>query len=490
MRDQLRNRVFYGLTHPVSLLALLVVVLNDGWLKSTYPSWWTGKLSDLGMMVLIPWIMIFFLTLVFPKRWLKSVPFFGFSLPGLIFALGKSIPAMNSLVYQMMDWMLPFPTHFVFDPSDLLSLLLFPLVVMVWRQTANTMPVKSWRWVMVPVVLLAGLGDAVAPEYGVVCVTADQNGSWAQSEYFQDVYFSADGGLNWVVQSYGTDYPADCEFGSTEAGEVQLFIDQEQNQWRFVSGESIAFSDDGGKTWQQELNLTQLSQAELAYRRQQQSNFEFNHGPLNITQDPRTGNLIAAMGLEGILVHRASDGQWVWVTVGEYAPQNAMLETGFGSIVQLLSAEFILALFLGIFLISLFNLTANRRWWRIVKVVLAFLGWSAVLLFSPAMADAYISASLWVIAIPAAGIWALVCLTDDIISWVKNPKTNWKLMVFVGLTASILMILIFVLWALNVLILYSMALIIVFLLSLIMGIGGTIWAQTRKRVEEENYAQP
>jgi hypothetical protein len=196
------------------------------------------------------------------------------------------------------------------------------------------------------------------------------------------------------------------------------------------------------------------------------------------------------MGQEGILVHRASDGQWVWVALGDYAPQTSLLEAGFGSVVQLLLAEILLSVFFGVFLVSLYNLTINRRWWRIVKVVLAFLGWSAVMLFSPAVTDAYIRSSLWVIGIPAAGIWALVCLVDDIVSWIKNPKTNWKWMVVMGLAASVLMIVIFVLWGLNVLFLYSTALVFIFLLSLIMGIGGTIWAQTRNRVEEENYAQP
>jgi hypothetical protein len=490
MREELKNRVLNGLYHPVSLLAILLVVLNDGWLKTTYPSWWTGKLSDVGMVVLIPWITIFFLTLVFPKRWLKIVPILGFSLPVIVFGLGKTLPLLNSLVYQIMAFIFPFRVHFVLDPSDLLSFLFLPISVFVWRQTTVTAPVRSWRWLLVPVVCLVGLGDAAAPEYGIVCVTADQDGTWAKSMYFEEVYFSTDGGLNWVEQPYDTNYPADCELGSTEVGEVTLFTDQENKQWRFTSGESIAFSDDGGKTWQQVLNLTQLSQAELAFRHQQQSNFEFVHGPLDIIQDPGTGNLIAAMGQEGILVHRASDGQWVWVALGDYAPQTSLLEAGFGSVVQLLLAEILLSVFFGVFLVSLYNLTINRRWWRIVKVVLAFLGWSAVMLFSPAVTDAYIRSSLWVIGIPAAGIWALVCLVDDIVSWIKNPKTNWKWMVVMGLAASVLMIVIFVLWGLNVLFLYSTALVFIFLLSLIMGIGGTIWAQTRNRVEEENYAQP
>ena len=43
-----------GLLHPVPLLAIAVLVLNDHWLKQSVGSWWTGKLSDVVGMVFFP----------------------------------------------------------------------------------------------------------------------------------------------------------------------------------------------------------------------------------------------------------------------------------------------------------------------------------------------------------------------------------------------------------------------------------------------------
>lgn len=45
------------LLHPVTLLALLVLVLNDGWLRGASPGWVTGKLSDVAALVLFPAVL-------------------------------------------------------------------------------------------------------------------------------------------------------------------------------------------------------------------------------------------------------------------------------------------------------------------------------------------------------------------------------------------------------------------------------------------------
>src|SRR5690606_8076044 len=42
------------LSHPVTVLALAVLLVNDHVLKQAYGSWWTGKLSDVAGLVLAP----------------------------------------------------------------------------------------------------------------------------------------------------------------------------------------------------------------------------------------------------------------------------------------------------------------------------------------------------------------------------------------------------------------------------------------------------
>ncbi len=46
------------LFHPVNIAALGVLILNDRVLKSAYPSWWTGKLSDCAGLVIFPLLLL------------------------------------------------------------------------------------------------------------------------------------------------------------------------------------------------------------------------------------------------------------------------------------------------------------------------------------------------------------------------------------------------------------------------------------------------
>jgi hypothetical protein len=42
------------LIHPLVLAGLAVWIVNDHVLKSAYPSWWTGKLSDIASLAVFP----------------------------------------------------------------------------------------------------------------------------------------------------------------------------------------------------------------------------------------------------------------------------------------------------------------------------------------------------------------------------------------------------------------------------------------------------
>lgn len=46
-----------GLLHPVPLVAIATLVINDHWLKAAYGTWWTGKLSDVAGMLFFPLLL-------------------------------------------------------------------------------------------------------------------------------------------------------------------------------------------------------------------------------------------------------------------------------------------------------------------------------------------------------------------------------------------------------------------------------------------------
>ncbi|CAM5786292.1 hypothetical protein [Cellulomonas persica] len=54
VRDPELRASLAWLTHPVTVVALVVLLLNDHVLKRAYGTWWTGKLSDVAGLVLAP----------------------------------------------------------------------------------------------------------------------------------------------------------------------------------------------------------------------------------------------------------------------------------------------------------------------------------------------------------------------------------------------------------------------------------------------------
>lgn len=58
----------YPLLHPVPLLALATLVINDHVLKQHYPGWITGKLSDIAGMVFFPLFLFVVLNAMRGKR--------------------------------------------------------------------------------------------------------------------------------------------------------------------------------------------------------------------------------------------------------------------------------------------------------------------------------------------------------------------------------------------------------------------------------------
>ena len=46
-----------GLMHPVALVAIAVLVLNDHWWKAEFGNWLTGKLSDVAGMIFFPLLL-------------------------------------------------------------------------------------------------------------------------------------------------------------------------------------------------------------------------------------------------------------------------------------------------------------------------------------------------------------------------------------------------------------------------------------------------
>ena len=107
-----------------------------------------------------------------------------------------------------------------------------------------------------------------------------------------------------------------CEFA---------YPQMDQIHYRILPGKHLQRSLDNGISWQEELEVPDWNQMGKNY-----VNLKFSEmgstprdmrGPFSAVSDPNRGNLIVAMGIEGVLV-RSKDNQWTWVSLGGFKQIN------------------------------------------------------------------------------------------------------------------------------------------------------------------------
>ncbi|MGG5208320.1 hypothetical protein ACQWU4_05180 [Chryseobacterium sp. MIQD13] len=115
-RNLILNYIFIG--------CLVILFLNDHFFKFYYTGWFTGKLSDVVGIILLPML----LTYIFPK--LKQYSVF---VAGLLFIFWKSSYSEGFIkIYNVVS---PISLHRVVDYTDLLVLLLLPFSYILIKNT-------------------------------------------------------------------------------------------------------------------------------------------------------------------------------------------------------------------------------------------------------------------------------------------------------------------------------------------------------------------
>jgi hypothetical protein len=153
------------LAHPVTCVAVLLLLVNDHVLKAAYGTWWTGKLSDVAGLLVAPPLLAVAAACAgraAPPRRLVGVPVL---VVGVGFAVVKSTAAGAAVASGA--WSLLAGSSLVRqDPTDLLALPVLGLALLVGRHAAEVArqpepeparrrPVPP-RWVLVlPLAVLA-----------------------------------------------------------------------------------------------------------------------------------------------------------------------------------------------------------------------------------------------------------------------------------------------------------------------------------------------
>ncbi|HSD84881.1 MAG TPA: hypothetical protein VLG46_13525 [Anaerolineae bacterium] len=326
------RRTLLSVSHPLSIAAIIVVLLNDHWWRRVAPSWFTGKIGDFAWLIFAPFLLAALLAWVFPRRE-RLVGYASIIGVGLIFGLAKTVPAFHALTIDVLELLTGWPNILRMDPTDLIAL---PALLIAWRIWEQSAP-RSFRladrgWVLLPLAVLATMADSPAPNLGITSF-CQKDGQIFTGDIFAS-YTSVDGGLTWQASTT----PPKDQVCDKHASEVVSPSDP-RLRFRYDSAGVIERSDDGGQTWQREYAVAPLSQAQSAYARQGSPTAVLWTGPLNIMIDARTGNALFALGHQGVLV-RTPAGEWRTAKVGPYHAIDLRRPE---EMISLLSGEMLLA---------------------------------------------------------------------------------------------------------------------------------------------------
>ncbi len=319
-----QGRAGSAITHPATVAALGVLLLNDLLFKSLWPHWWlTGKLSDLAWVVFALPLLAFLLS--FAAR--RNVRACRLAFVAAYVGLPLLYAAFNTFepVHDVIMRGISLAGGAAGSPRDATDSLVIPLAwgaaLWVWRREVPAAGAMRLRWA----VLVAGVAALASvatsesgPVYGVQRIGVSHDGL-VVADVDYGGFWSLDGGLTWN--------PIEHQLGDIAWGDQ----DVETPRGRYIldgprvlrvsadgAKEEVVYSAEylkqDGNVWVQTVSTESLGRRSIGTQ------------PVAMVYDERSGNLALAMGIQGVVVG-TPDGQWVPRTVAQFKPTDFSLET-------------------------------------------------------------------------------------------------------------------------------------------------------------------
>ena len=329
MKTSFRQKCGSALTHPLTIGALLTLLLNDLALKSLWPDHWiTGKLSDLAFVVFSPPLLAFLLSHLCRRNPLAERGTFAASYVGLPL-LYLAFNTFDQTHDWILQFLLPFTDRAAGSPLDPTDSIVIPfglaLALWIWeRPPIKTEGLRARMCLFTAVVAsISTVASSSLPPSPTQWLTGiGDDGAIIVEGPTYDYYESHDGGLTWTKDTTGQGRA--IEWGSKEVGTPRgtYFIQGSGIMLSVPEGEtkkvySTAYLKESSNVWAQRYSTRRLRSG-ITDSSQDAERFIVAE-PINITFDERTGNVIVSMGLQGALVG-AADETWKRVAVGRFAP--------------------------------------------------------------------------------------------------------------------------------------------------------------------------
>jgi len=309
------------LAHPVSLVAIATLALNDHVLKDAYGTWWTGKLSDFAGLVFAPALVAVFLASFLPRVSPKAIAVAAIVSTGLLFAAAKATAVGADLASAAWS-AIAGPSVILKDPTDLVALASLGAAWVVWQRAAahrarGGLSRRLLAAIALPAALVATTatgptGDPAALGFvqsdGEVYLVLDYPPGHIGVEFES---FSSGGTSEYVSWKTGESLKDrwDANMLAVDA-EVCVPSDARMCFRAMPDHLGVEASDDGGATWEAEWSVTGADRAHLErlYSLNEGSDLLVTGG-LVIVEFESDFKVYAANGQDGLAV-RDPSGTW------------------------------------------------------------------------------------------------------------------------------------------------------------------------------------
>ena len=323
-----RQRCAASLTHPVTLFAIFVLLLNDLVLKALWSNpWTTGKLSDLAWVIFASPLLVTLLSALAGGNTLRQRVAFLTAYVGLpaLYAAFNTFAPLHDLIMGGFGLLTNGSGGSPLDVSDSL-VIPFGLAVAlwVWKKSGTERANLRTRLTLIAVGVAAFATIATsepAQEYGIIHVDVRQDGallarsytgeSWSKhfgTSPYDYIFLSADEGQTW--EAFGT-RPLIPTTGITDRAETTKGT-------YIIEGPDVVFeSKDGSR--EVVFSLPNRSDANVWMQSKAMSleNRQLANEPYSVIYHEQSGNVIIAVGIQGIVIG-TPDRKWTPLAVAGY----------------------------------------------------------------------------------------------------------------------------------------------------------------------------